>query len=149
MPARDAGRSPVLPGATVAPRFHPGADADDGPLEVVVATTVPGPVGPDALGVLSPEERGRAGRLRRPEDVARFVTGRVVVRGLVGARLGVPPDRVELAVPRPGWKPWVPGTTVELSIAHAADAVLAVLTRRPVVVLDAETGGRIAAAPGR
>lgn len=47
---------------------------------------------------LSPQERARADRYLRPEDRARFVARRGFVRSLLGARLGMAPASLRLAI---------------------------------------------------
>lgn len=109
-------------------------------LEIALLRTEPGPVDAAVLADLSPEERERAARFRRPEDAARFVTARSVARRLLGDRLGVAPSAVALVVPRAHWKPRVAGCTLELSIAHAGDVVLVAVAEGAEIGIDVEGG---------
>jgi 4'-phosphopantetheinyl transferase len=97
-------------------------------------------VGPEARATLSAEERQRLDRLRRPGDGARFATGRVLARTVLGALLGVAPHAVPLEVrptvgsvaPERGGsgRPVVVGGP-RLSIAHAGDVVLVAVDADP------------------
>lgn len=136
---RVAARSGRDDRGSAAPRFALDAEPA-GPLDVRVARSPPHPVDAAGLAVLSAGERERARSFRRPEDAARFVTGRVVVRRLLAERLGTGPAAVDLVVPRPGWKPRVPGTTLDVSIAHAADVVLVAIADGAEIGVDVEGG---------
>ncbi|WP_026909428.1 4'-phosphopantetheinyl transferase family protein [Patulibacter minatonensis] len=128
------------PPATYAPRFPTDRQGAAVPVEVVLSRAAPGPLSPAALAVLDGAERERVARFRRPQDAERFVTGRALARTLLGGRLGLAPEDVDLAVPRPGWKPRVPDTTLDVSIAHAADVVVVVLADGVEVGVDVEGG---------
>lgn len=84
------------------------------------------------LALLDETERDRLARLRRPDDRARFVTGRRLARTALGALLGVAPADVPLTI-GPAGRPGVgpagrPGVDaaggLDLSIAHAGRQVL-------------------------
>lgn len=138
MTGSEAARTTAGTAAPATPRFDLAAEAAGGPLEVVVATVAPRPVDPADLALLSAAERERAAAFRRPEDAARFVTGRRVARRLLADRLGTAPVDVDLVVPRPGWKPRVPGTTLDVSIAHAGAVVLVAIADGAEVGVDVE-----------
>jgi 4'-phosphopantetheinyl transferase len=108
--------------------------------DVIVHRAVAAPVGPEARATLSADECHRLDRLRRPGDGARFATGRVLARTVLGALLGVPPQAVPLGVrptigsvaPERGGsgRPVVAGGP-RLSIAHAGDVVLVAVDADP------------------
>jgi 4'-phosphopantetheinyl transferase len=113
-------------------------------LPVEVWWAVPRRPGVDVLALLTGLDRGRLTRLRRPADQARFATGRVLARTVLGARLGLPPDAVPLATrPGPGrpagtGRLVVPGHGVSVSVAHAADRVLVAVSEAGRVGVDVE-----------
>jgi 4'-phosphopantetheinyl transferase len=82
---------------------------------------------------LDETERGRLGRLSRPDDRARFVTSRALLKALVGTLAGVPGRAVGLGYDcnqcgRPHGRPYLTGSSAgrpwPVSIAHAGDRVL-------------------------
>lgn len=54
----------------------------------------PEPVVGRLLRVLSPDEQHRAGRYQFARDRAHFIVARAALRSILGARLGLPPERV-------------------------------------------------------
>src|SRR5690242_12664065 len=82
--------------------FQPGIDgglkvALDDAIEVEVARLSAGPDHvPASATVLSDSERQRASRFAFERDRRRFILGRARLRRLLGSRLGVRPDVVEL-----------------------------------------------------
>jgi len=137
--------TPRLPPAAT-PRLPPDPAPRDAPLDVALVRAAPRPVDAAALSALSPEERDRASWFHRPEDAARFATGRTIARRLLGARLGVAPAAVDLVVPQRGWKPRVPGMTLDLSIAHAGGLVVVAVADGAEVGVDVEGGPEAARA---
>ncbi|MFF4567459.1 4'-phosphopantetheinyl transferase family protein [Streptomyces sp. NPDC001435] len=104
-------------------------------------TTSSDPAGDTA--VLSSAERERAARIKDPERAAAFVTGRTVVRGLLGEVLGVQPQSVPLGrAPCPDCgdrehgPPALlsPGTPPRISLSHTAGHGLLAVARFPVGV---------------
>jgi 4'-phosphopantetheinyl transferase len=79
------------------------------------------------VSVLSPEERARLERLRLAEDQQRFITGRGLLRILIGACLQLPPERVALDI-TPFGKPQLvrPAGTQPLnfSVSHSGKQLL-------------------------
>jgi 4'-phosphopantetheinyl transferase len=86
---------------------------------------------------LDPTERDRLGRLSRPEDRARFVTSRALLKDLVGTLSRVPASAVGLGYDcsqcgQPHGRPYLTGALTRslvgapwpVSIAHAGDRVL-------------------------
>ena len=88
-----------------------------------------------AMQVLSPEERARAGRYRVEGAREEFVVGRSALRILLGAVLGVTPNRVELETNRYG-KPTTRG--VEFNVSHSRGLICIALCRDAAVGLDVE-----------
>ncbi|MEH0935375.1 4'-phosphopantetheinyl transferase family protein [Micromonospora psammae] len=82
---------------------------------VAVRTAEPSDVGVPAL--LSPAERRRH-RSMAPARAAEFARGRALVRCLVGAALGLPPQRVPLRR-RPGGALGLTGTPAGVSLSHS------------------------------
>lgn len=121
-------------------RFDLAAEPRDRPLRVAVGRAAARPDGPVDADALSPAERERATRFGRPQDAVRFVTARTLARRMLGARLGVAASQVDLVVPHPGWKPRVPGSTLDVSIAHAADLVLVAVADGAEIGVDVEGG---------
>jgi 4'-phosphopantetheinyl transferase len=82
---------------------------------------------------LDETERGRLDRLSRPDDRARFVTSRALLKALVGTLTGVPSQAVGLGYDcdqcgQPHGKPYLARSLADppwpVSIAHAGDRVL-------------------------
>lgn len=67
---------------------------------------------------LEPAEHAAADAMG-PERAAEFVRGRSLLRRLAGLLLGVPPDEVPLDL-RPRGRPYLPGTTLGISLSHTA-----------------------------
>jgi 4'-phosphopantetheinyl transferase len=96
--------------------------------------------------VLDDDERQRAGHLRRPQDVRRFVAAHALTRIVLGRSLGIDPAAVSVIRDARG-KPALAGTTspIRFSLSHAGDAIaLAVAIGRDVGIdvepIDLETG---------
>lgn len=90
--------------------------------------------------VLDDAERARLQRLRRASDRDQYRVAHVVLRQLLGERLGQDPARVRFfREPCPGCgaphgRPAVPGTPLHFSLSHAGDAVLMAFADSPVGV---------------
>jgi 4'-phosphopantetheinyl transferase len=87
----------------------------------------------ESWACLDETERGRLSRLSRPDDRARFVTSRALLKALVGTLAGVPGRAVGLGYDcdecgRPHGRPYLTGSVAgppwPVSIAHAGDRVL-------------------------
>ena len=112
---------------------------------------------PEDWRVLSPDERSRAERLRRPSARAQFVATRAALRRILGGRIEVEPARVEFRI-RPGGKPELAGAGAEsgwrFNVSHTDGLYLIALARGFEVGIDVERGwtpgpGELAALVGR
>jgi 4'-phosphopantetheinyl transferase len=91
-------------------------------------------------GLLTPDERARAGRVRQDDRRAAFIVGRGRLRVLLGEVLGCRPDAVPI-VDGLGEKPRLDeaaGARVRFSVAHSAQLVLWALTMDHDVGVDVE-----------
>jgi 4'-phosphopantetheinyl transferase len=104
----------------------------------------PDTLGPGTVdGLVTAEERGRAGRFRRDEDARRFLASRALLRMCLAERLGVDPGDVivdrrcahcghaDHGRPTPG------GAELEFSLTRAGD-VVAIALATCAVGIDAE-----------
>ncbi|WP_134765228.1 4'-phosphopantetheinyl transferase superfamily protein [Nocardioides sp. 1609] len=97
--------------------------------------------GPALRDLLDADEAARVERLVRPEDRARFVTGRALLRTAAATVLGGEPRAVVVRVRcarcgGPHGKPAVDG--LEASIAHSGDRVVLAWRERGAVGVDVE-----------
>jgi len=96
----------------------------------------------DSLIFLEPcldvRDRERAARFRFPEDRARFVLGRGLLRKCLGRYLQRTPEAIELAYTDRG-RPILPqDKTIQFSISHTHDLVAIALTSNACVGIDLE-----------
>ncbi|MGD2071123.1 MAG: 4'-phosphopantetheinyl transferase superfamily protein, partial [Gemmatimonadota bacterium] len=107
----------------------------------VLRLSTTGPVSPDQVDVLSPDERARADRFRLPEDHRRFVTVRHALRLVLGGHLGEAPDSIRFRY-GPQGKPALeaPGAAdaVRFNVSHAGDRALIAVARGREVGVDIE-----------
>jgi 4'-phosphopantetheinyl transferase len=101
----------------------------------------PATVTPGLLNLLDDVERSRYEGYRREIDKQRFLTGRALIRGVVGTELGVAPGDVAIDAScfdcgKPHGKPKVAG--LEVSISHSGDWVALALTDSAPVGVDVE-----------
>ncbi|MET9696184.1 4'-phosphopantetheinyl transferase superfamily protein [Streptomyces sp. NPDC006529] len=107
----------------------------DTTLEVVGGHRVAG-----ALPLLDAAERDQAGRRRRQADRHRYLASHVGLRVLLGAHLGLAPERVELVrevcpcCGGPHGRPAVAGGALHFSLSHSADVAYIALSRVPLGV---------------
>lgn len=87
--------------------------------------------------VLSDGERERAAEVRRAGAAPRWIVARAALRIVVGARLGVAPERVELAAGAHG-KPELPGARLRFNLSHSGDRALVALADAVEVGIDVE-----------
>jgi len=95
------------------------------------------------LGVLNETERERMAALRRHEDRLRFGAAAALLRTVVGAETGTPPERVAVhrSCPdcqRPHGRPTLPGLGLHASVSHSGARVAVALTRVGPVGVDVE-----------
>jgi 4'-phosphopantetheinyl transferase len=93
--------------------------------------------GPVSELLLTPAERERFARIRRPGARERRIRARARMRELLGACLGVPPAEVPIAV-APGGRPFLTGGEVSFNLAHSGSLGVLALTRRATVGIDVE-----------
>jgi 4'-phosphopantetheinyl transferase len=121
--------------------FVADAIADDA-IEVVMARL---DVGPDAVraaaALLSDAERHRAGRFAFDRERRRFVVARSRLRQLLGARLGVRPDAVELVYGKRG-KPALARRFADwdlrFNLSHCDDVAVYALSHGREIGVDVE-----------
>jgi 4'-phosphopantetheinyl transferase len=87
--------------------------------------------------VLHQSEMERAARFRFPIHRIRFMAARTALRRLLGWRLRVPPQNVELLAGDHG-KPFLRDTTCEFNLSHAEDLVAIAMTNGAPVGVDIE-----------
>jgi 4'-phosphopantetheinyl transferase len=95
----------------------------------------------DMMRVLSRDERQRAGRYRFQAGRQRFVTGRAILRILLGRYLHMEPRRVPLAYGphgKPLLAPDLSGSGLEFNLAHAGPLALYAFARDRTVGVDVE-----------
>lgn len=125
------------------PQAMPFPTVDDLVVVELVGAQVP-PVATDAdrlMSLLPLGERRRALRFARAGDRARFITARVMMRGLLGRRINVVPLKVQIARTESG-KPFVRGGP-SFSISHSGRWVVGAIAESAVGV-DIEIGGSVA-----
>jgi 4'-phosphopantetheinyl transferase len=110
-------------------------------IEFVAVSLDPGTEAVCALeDCLSDAERRRASRLARVRDRRRFIVARARLRQLIGERLGVQPQRVEITYGRLG-KPALAGAAGEewrFNVSHHDDVAIYVFARGREVGVDLE-----------
>lgn len=113
-------------------------------IECLVRWARPLPGSAQYLALLDEPEIGRFQAYRREIDQRRFLTGRVLAKSVLGARLGLAPEAVRFDATcddcgKPHGKPKLPG--VEFSISHSGERVGLAVSTVPVG-LDVETATR-------
>jgi len=103
----------------------------------------PGDAAPSMHRLLDEPERDRLDRLRRPADRDRFLVGCALLKHVVANQLGGSPVAVRLSrrcpdCDRPHGKPTVPGSPIELSLAHSGDRVVVAAALGAPVGVDVE-----------
>jgi len=128
---------------SMAPAARQGAASrTDDDVEVIVARP---DFGPDAVSasarLLSDGERERARRFAFDRDRNRFIVVRALLRQLLAARLGVPPEAVELASGTRG-KPVLAGrfaaSNLRFNVSHCEDVVVYAFSSGREVGVDVE-----------
>jgi 4'-phosphopantetheinyl transferase len=99
---------------------------------------------PDRFGeLLDRDERIRYAQYRNVGDRRRFLAGRALLRHVAAGYLRVPPRQVRLAArcpdcARPHGRPTLPGSGIEVSLAHSGSRVALAATRAGPVGVDVE-----------
>jgi 4'-phosphopantetheinyl transferase len=121
--------------------FRPGTVERDDAIEIVVAGLALEPAAVRAsASLLSAAERERARRFAFGRDARRFIVGRGRLRQLLGARLGVPPESVELVYGARG-KPALANSgrnSLRFNLSHRDDLAVYALSWGCDVGIDVE-----------
>jgi 4'-phosphopantetheinyl transferase len=92
--------------------------------------------------LLSPAESARAARFGLASLRDRYVVGRATLRMLLGERLGVAPERIEIARGRRG-RPFVAdGDGLDFNVSHTGDVALFGITQQQRIGVDVERRDR-------
>jgi 4'-phosphopantetheinyl transferase len=152
--AFDLGAAPTHPAAGVAwvSRYRLGDGLPDltsdfvdrAPRPVTVWLTAPRPAHGVAEAWMSDVERGRLATMQHPRARAEFLTGRWLLRGLLGAVLGCPPARVPLAETAEGALR-IDGGGPVFNLSHTEGLVAVAIAAGGELGVDVEWTGR----PGR
>lgn len=120
------------PRIVVARLGEPGGALEEGEVRVwVVPLPHPADHEPALLACLTPEERERAARYKVAKPRHQFVTGRGLLRQLLGAHLGVAPPDVPVTYTGAG-KPVLDGGALHFNVTHTDAVALIALAARPV-----------------
>jgi 4'-phosphopantetheinyl transferase len=111
-------------------------------VEVVAARLDPGPQKARALSLrLSEAEQSRAARFRFARERRRFVVARALLRELLAARLGAPPESIEFVYGRTG-KPALAGRFARsgwrFNVSHCEELALYAFSRAGEIGIDVE-----------
>lgn len=115
--------------------------ADAGTLDVVIARLDIGAEAADAsAALLSGEERQRAGRFAQDRERRRFTVARARLRQLLGARLAVAPEAIELEYAAGGKPRLHPkfGSDLRFNLSHYEDVAAFALAHGREVGVDVE-----------
>ena len=131
----------AAPGAVSASRLDVAGPTGDGP-DVWLLDVDPLDARCDDVSLLDAAERERAARFTRPADRASYLAAHVLLRRLLGERLGVPPGDVALTrepcvhCGAPHGRPALadPGAGVHFSVSRRDLLVLVGLGRTPIGV---------------
>ena len=112
------------------------------PIEVVVTRLDTGAEAVSAAArLLTSSERMRAQRFAAEQDRRRFVAARARLRELLGSRLGIPPQDIELVYGRhgkPALAPSCAGSDVRFNVAHSGDVAVFAFSQGLEVGIDVE-----------
>jgi 4'-phosphopantetheinyl transferase len=94
-----------------------------------------------AAALLSTAERQRASRLAFDRDRRRFIVARALLRRVLGARLGVRPESVELvygARGKPALAPRFAASNLCFNVSHCDDVAVSAVSRGREIGIDVE-----------
>ncbi len=91
--------------------------------------------------VLPEDERARAGRFHSELDKRRWMTGRAVLRVILGRYLGAAPETLRFQN-GPWGKPGLPGCPLRFNLSHSGGAALLAVAWQHEVGVDIEARGR-------
>ncbi len=99
--------------------------------------------GIDALrACLAPAELARAGQFGRPGLRDRYIVGRATLRRLLGARMGLAPEHVDIQRGHRG-RPHVPGSGgIDFNVSHTGDHALIGIVAQGRIGVDIEHEAR-------
>ncbi|HYU89733.1 MAG TPA: 4'-phosphopantetheinyl transferase superfamily protein [Gemmatimonadales bacterium] len=121
--------------------FRPATVERDDAIEIVVVGLAPEPAAVRAsASLLSAAERERARRFAFGRDARRFIVGRARLRQLLGARLGVRPESVQLVYGARG-KPALANSgknSLRFNLSHCDDLAVYALSSGREVGIDVE-----------
>jgi 4'-phosphopantetheinyl transferase len=92
--------------------------------------------------LLSQAEATRAARLGLPSLRDRYIVGRATLRMLLGERLGLAPERVEIARGKRGRPFAVQGEGLDFNVSHTGDVALYGIARHQRIGVDIERRDR-------
>lgn len=96
----------------------------------------------DAESCLDREEMARAGRFRRPEDAARYIAGRGLLRLMLGKYLDLSPQHLRFEYSGQG-KPYLEHDSgLQFNLSHAGDLAMLAFSRCRAVGVDVESRER-------
>jgi 4'-phosphopantetheinyl transferase len=103
----------------------------------VVRLDLTAPAGADAWGLLSPDERARAMRLRSDVHRERFVASHAGLREVLARYACTMPESIRLAADAQG-KPVLAGARLQFNLSHSATVALVAVALERAVGVDVE-----------
>ncbi|MEP7328665.1 MAG: 4'-phosphopantetheinyl transferase superfamily protein [Betaproteobacteria bacterium] len=91
---------------------------------------------------LSPGEQMRADRFGMPSLRDRYIAGRATLRQILGARLGMPPEQIDIRRGHRGRPHVVSAVNVDFNVSHTGGTALIGLTSQGRIGVDIEHEGR-------
>jgi 4'-phosphopantetheinyl transferase len=94
----------------------------------------------ELFGLLSSDERTRAGRFHFEKDRDRFIASRGILRTVLGSYLGIEPGRLAFRCPgnKPALMDWCGGKDLHFNLSHSSGLGLFAFARRCEVGIDVE-----------
>lgn len=90
------------------------------------------------LGILSPDEKERAARFKFERDRIHFVSARSILRELLGAYVGLPPEDLRFSYGSHGKPALATGPEIEFNLAHSHGLAVYAFARGREVGADVE-----------